>query len=129
MASAAGKHEWIVVMPDNAGVLETRMEVRPLVIALPAILHSKADVIPSDHLKGVTPKVEEGFWKFGGAFLDEPIKEGETPKIRGSVMLALASSKEEVVEQLKNDIYTKKGVWNWDKVQIYPFRSVFRKEL
>ncbi|KAI9745764.1 MAG: hypothetical protein M4579_007639, partial [Chaenotheca gracillima] len=65
MASAAGKHEWIVVMPDNEGVLETRMEVRPLVIALRAFLNLKADVTPSDHLKGVSPKVEEGFWKFG----------------------------------------------------------------
>lgn len=32
---------------------------------------------------------------------------GEGPKIKGSVMLALAHSKEEVMEALKEDVYTK----------------------
>ncbi|KAK5009726.1 triacylglycerol lipase [Cryomyces antarcticus] len=41
--------------------------------------------------------------------------EGEGPKIKGSVMLAYAESKEEVVQMLKNDIYSKKDVWDWEK--------------
>lgn len=32
---------------------------------------------------------------------------GEGPKIKGSVMLAVAHSKEEVIEALKEDVYTK----------------------
>lgn len=35
-------------------------------------------------------------------------------------MLALAESKEEVLEALKKDIYSKSGVWDWNKVQIHP---------
>ena len=32
-------------------------------------------------------------------------------------MLAHATSKEEVIQQLKQDIYTESGVWDWDKVR------------
>ena len=35
-------------------------------------------------------------------------------------MLACADSKENVLKALHEDIYSKEGVWNWDKVQIYP---------
>jgi len=51
-----------------------------------------------------------------GAFFGSLPKEGESPDIKGSVMLALAESKEEVVEALKKDIYSESDVWNWDKV-------------
>jgi hypothetical protein len=34
----------------------------------------------------------------------------------GSAMVALASSKEEVLEILKNDIYAKSEVWDFSKV-------------
>jgi len=88
--------------------LEQRMKVRP------------------DHLKGLTPKVEAGFWKMGGALLDEPPKENEGLKIAGSCMIALADSKEEVLEALKKDIYAKNNVWDFSKIQIYPFKAAFR---
>ena len=44
-------------------------------------------------------------------------KEGEALKILGSAMVALASSKEEVLEQLKSDIYAKNEVWDFSKVR------------
>lgn len=47
----------------------------------------------------------------------------------GSVMIAHAATKEEVIERLKKDIYTTSGVWDWDKVQIYPFKSAVRTAL
>ncbi|KAI4122104.1 MAG: hypothetical protein LQ347_006624 [Umbilicaria vellea] len=61
--------------------------------------------------------------------LDEAPKEGEGLKINGSVMLALAESKEEVLQALKRDIYCTSGVWDWDKVQIHPFKTAVRKPL
>jgi uncharacterized protein len=36
----------------------------------------------------------------------------------GSAIVALASSKEEVLEILKNDIYTKSEVWDFSKVSV-----------
>lgn len=35
-------------------------------------------------------------------------------------MLALAESREEVIRTLREDVYYKAGIWNWDQVQIYP---------
>lgn len=37
-------------------------------------------------------------------------------KIEGSAMVAVASSKEEVVEKLKADIYAESGIWDFSKV-------------
>lgn len=56
--------------------------------------------------------------------LEEIPEEGEGPKIRGSVMLALADSREEVLKALQDDIYYKSGVWDWDQLQIYPVGSI-----
>lgn len=72
-------------------------------------------MLNSQHLKALGPDVESGFWVMGGASLDEPIKEGQPPKINGSVMMAVAETKEEVLEKLKKDAYAK-DVWNFDKV-------------
>ncbi|KAF2722535.1 YCII-related domain protein [Polychaeton citri CBS 116435] len=107
----SSKQEWIVILPDYKGALEQRMKVRP------------------DHLKNMGPVVEAGKVVFGGATLDEPIKEGEPPKINGSIMLACADTKEEALELIKEDIYTKSGVWDLDNLQIFPFKSAIRKEL
>jgi hypothetical protein len=48
--------------------------------------------------------------------LEDTPKEGSPLKITGSVMMAVASSKEEVMEKIKSDIYADKGVWDMDKV-------------
>ena len=64
-----------------------------------------------------------------GAMLEEPIKEGETPRMKGSACLIGAKTREEVVERLKQDIYVKDGVWDLGKVQIIPFKSAVRKAL
>ncbi|KAN0108090.1 hypothetical protein V8E51_007832 [Hyaloscypha variabilis] len=107
-STAAEKFEWLVVVPDHPGALAQRLEVRP------------------KHFEGLAPNKENGFWQMGGAILDDVPKEGEQLKFRGSAMVASASSKEEVLEILKNDIYAKSGVWDLEKIQIYPFKCAFR---
>ena len=57
-------------------------------------------------------------WK--GAMLDEEITDPTSPKINGSVFIMLAESRAEVEKALKEDIYTKAGIWDWEKVQIIP---------
>ncbi len=53
-------------------------------------------------------------------------KDGNGLKIKGSVMLALAESKEEVIKALQEDVYYKSGIWNWDRVQIHPVSRIGR---
>lgn len=52
----------------------------------------------------------------GGASLEEPVKEGEGPKMNGSVMIALADTKDEVLEKIRKDVYYTSGVWDESKV-------------
>lgn len=79
--------------------------------------------------------------------LEDVPKEGSPLKITGSVMMAVASTKEEVLEKIKKDIYHDEGVWDMDKVsdpchverftfangsgqvQIFPFKSAIRSAL
>lgn len=61
--------------------------------------------------------------------LESPITEGETPQMKGSAMLIGAQTKEEVLERLKRDVYVTGKVWDWEKVQIIPFKSAIRKAL
>lgn len=103
------KSEWIIILPDHPGVLQKRQQVRP------------------DHLCNLKPNADAGLWTFGGAFSDDHPPAGEAPNVKGSVMLAYADSKEQVLEELKKDVYCTSGVWDWDKVQIYAFRSALRR--
>lgn len=66
-----------------------------------------------------------------GAMLEEPVQPGDAnpPKMKGSVMLIGAETREEVVERLKRDVYVENGVWDLSKVQIIPFKSAIRKPL
>ncbi|GAB7351984.1 hypothetical protein MBLNU459_g2508t2 [Dothideomycetes sp. NU459] len=107
----AQKHEFLIILPDQQGALERRMSVR------------------TEHLKNVKDNASSGFWLFGGATLEDVPKEGEGLKINGSVMLASAESKEEVLEKLKADVYAKGEVWNFEKIQIIPFKSAIRSAL
>ncbi|EPE36835.1 Dimeric alpha+beta barrel [Glarea lozoyensis ATCC 20868] len=103
-----GKFEWLVILPDGEGKFAKRMEVRP------------------KHFEGLTKNVDNGFYKMGGAILDEVPKEGEAMGIVGSALVCVAASKEEIFEVLKNDIYAKNEVWDFSKVQVYPFKCAFR---
>ncbi|KAF2210080.1 hypothetical protein CERZMDRAFT_46107, partial [Cercospora zeae-maydis SCOH1-5] len=97
-----------VIIPDHPNSLETRLRVRP------------------QHLEKIKPKVQQGTVLFGGASLEEPTPEGGNPKMNGSVFLAVAETKEEIVELVKSDAYYKEGVWDAEKMQIFPFQSAIR---
>jgi hypothetical protein len=71
----------------------------------------------------------KGFWAMSGAFMSSVPKKGEPLPIIGSAMVAVAATKEEVMEVLRNDVYSKSGAWDMDKVQIWPFNSTVRSKL
>lgn len=80
------------------------------------------------HIDRVKAEADDGFWLMGGAMLTHvPTPEDKTIQAAGSAMVAFAASKEEVMQRLKDDVYTSGNVWDWDKVQIWPFRTAIRK--
>ncbi|KAI8946582.1 hypothetical protein F4801DRAFT_583244 [Xylaria longipes] len=106
----AGKFEWLVVVPDKAGMEEKRKEIR------------------AQHLEGVKPLAASGFIKTGGALLNEKPEGDDASKFSfyGSSLVCVASSKEEIFEVLRKDIYATTGVWDLDNVQIWPAKFAFR---
>ncbi|KAH6655693.1 hypothetical protein BKA67DRAFT_657616 [Truncatella angustata] len=106
----AGKYEFLVVVPDKAGVQQKRLEVR------------------AKHFEGIKAHVEAGTYKVGGATLND-IPEGNDPAkwdFHGSTVVMVAASKDEVLEVLRKDIYTTSGVWDVDNAQIWPVKLAFR---
>ena len=47
--------------------------------------------------------------------------------MKGSVMLAFAETKEDVIKALQDDVYFEEGVWDWKKAQIHPVRQEFHR--
>lgn len=48
--------------------------------------------------------------------LEEPIKEGVPPKMKGSVLMCVADTEEEVLDRVKKDVYYTSDVWDKEKV-------------
>lgn len=50
--------------------------------------------------------------------LEEPIKEGVPPKMKGSVLMCVADTEEEVLERVRKDVYYTSDVWDKEKVSL-----------
>ena len=104
----SNKKEYLVMIPDHANSLQKRLAVRP------------------KHLEKLKPHIESGDVVFGGATLSAHPKDGEQPDMTGSCMLIKAESEEAVREWVKSDEYSKGEVWDFEKMQIIPFRCAVR---
>lgn len=101
--------EWLVLLPDHPNALSKRLSVR------------------AQHLNGVAPGLASGQVLLGGATLSKHPDRDEPPDMTGSVMLVTAESEEEVRRFVAEDVYTKSGVWDMERVTIWPFRTAVRK--
>jgi len=110
-STAKPKFEWLVMVPDMPNALAKRVEIRP------------------KHLEDVKSEFVAGNFVLGGAYMSSPPKEGETPPMIGSALIAVAETKEDVLEKLRKDIYATSGVWDVENAQIWPFKSALRTGL
>ncbi|BCS23922.1 YciI family protein [Aspergillus puulaauensis] len=98
----AATHRFLAVIPDKIGVLGKRMEVR------------------GEHKNGVKLLIESGVISLGGPTLVSHPLVGEEPQINGSVLLLNADTQEEILEIVRQDIYTTSGVWDLQNIRILP---------
>ncbi|KAF7506204.1 hypothetical protein GJ744_012184 [Endocarpon pusillum] len=115
------KKEWLVHLPDHTdpSTLAKRVSVR------------------GDHLSGIGPALASGRLLFGGATLSAHPEAEEggggaasappPPPMTGSVMLVTAESEEEVREFVRADVYARSGVWDVQKMTVWPFRTAVRR--
>ncbi|KAI8970662.1 hypothetical protein BDB01DRAFT_814646 [Pilobolus umbonatus] len=76
-----------------------------------------------EHLKSAVVCKEDGKLIAGGAILDSH----EAGKMKGSIMISMAESIEELDQRLREDPYFKANVWEkWD---IYPFKAAIEGEI
>ncbi|CAG7561094.1 unnamed protein product [Fusarium equiseti] len=87
--------EWIILIPDIEGSLESRMSVR------------------DTHVKEMIKHVDSGLFQMGGATLN-------TDRIDGSAIIARAKSKAEILDVLKAGIYTRSRVWDLGNAKFIP---------
>lgn len=83
------KYEYFVTIPDHENALDKRLAARPT------------------HLNNLKPHIDSGRVVFGGAMLSKQPAEGESPDMKGSVMLIKANSEQEVRDMIEGDAYTK----------------------
>lgn len=57
---------------------------------------------------------------FIGATLAHPPVGDEQKPFNGSCIVAHAATREEVMEEIKKDVYATAGVWNLDGIIVYP---------
>ncbi|PTD02127.1 hypothetical protein HYE67_000220 [Fusarium culmorum] len=94
--------EWIVLIPDVKGSLETRVRVR------------------ETHIEEMDQHVKSGFFQMGGGTL-------AGNAVDGSAIIARAKSEGEILAVLKTDVYARSGVWDLDKIRFIPFKCVYRR--
>ncbi|KAI0194206.1 hypothetical protein F4808DRAFT_464512 [Astrocystis sublimbata] len=106
--SSSVRKEWLVIAPDEPGAINRRLKARP------------------QHLEEIKPDVDSGFLVFGGPYSTSTPEGGASPTMAGSIIVMVAETKQEVIDRLQKDLYTAERVWDWEKLQIYPFKSTIR---
>ncbi|KLP12073.1 Uncharacterized protein Y057_14327 [Fusarium fujikuroi] len=111
MTSAAGKKEWLAIMPDKPNVLGLRKMVKPI------------------HYEGIKPLIASGKLPAGGAIFEKHPVEREPAEFKGSIVVYRAETIEQVREIIENDVYATSGVWDLEKLQIFPYVPAVREPL
>ncbi|KID99272.1 YCII- domain protein, partial [Metarhizium majus ARSEF 297] len=103
------KNEWLIMIQDRPGVLQTRYDNT----------HT--------HIAYYKPVREQGQLIFAGPMLSaHPQKAGDPLNIVGSILVLNLDTLEDVWKLLREDPFNKTGVWDLDKTTITPFKSTVR---
>lgn len=101
--------EWVVIIYDKPG----------------------SDRTPylDEHFKNIPNAVEKGFIVCGGAiYKDTNETNGELVAI-GSHIQVVANNKEEIIANLRHDVFAREGIWDFNNVIIHQFDCVVRQPL
>ncbi|CAI6092925.1 unnamed protein product [Clonostachys chloroleuca] len=112
IAGRASTYDFLVVTPDKPDARTRRLGAR------------------SRHFEELKSGIEAGKYKMGGALLRSVPKDDQVSSLDfvGSTLVVSATSEEEVLEGLKKDAYNQHDVWDFGKIQIYPFKPGFKMQ-
>lgn len=95
--------EFLIVIPDFPDTAAARTKAKP------------------GHIRDATPLIDSGIITYFGVTLSDA--DAVNGPINGSAIVMKANNEAEVRAYLKDDEYTKLGVWDVEKAQIWRFRS------
>ncbi|KAI2993548.1 FAD dependent oxidoreductase family protein [Aspergillus niger] len=86
-------------------------------------------MVKRGHYEGIQPLIAQGKLVDGGAIFKEHPEEGKEAHFKGSVIVYRGENAEEVRDIISKDIYATSGVWDLEKVQIFPYVPAVRLPL
>lgn len=106
-ASHVANQQWLVILPDAPNATPTRLAHH------------------TPHFESAKPDVASGFFAVAGKIYDAPFAIDEEHRIAGTFLVVRARTKEEVLERLRRDLFYVHGVWEWDRLMMWPCKSTF----
>jgi uncharacterized protein YciI len=121
--------EWLVIIPDKPGVvcdagLKRIENATDLLSQLPRRI-----AIRPKHSPNFVRLHNEGYVSWAGPVFSEPCirnKAKEDRPFMGSIMVVNDESPEKIYEKLRTDPFIQEGIWDWEKVEILPFKTATR---
>lgn len=103
---ASPKLDWLVQIPDHAGMLQTRI----------------ANI--QSHMSNTSKRLKEDVLVMAGPSFNasEVRTQRQQPSMTGSIQVVKASSEEEVYRMLSEDPFAKLGVWDLSRATLQPMR-------
>ncbi|KAJ1709387.1 hypothetical protein CA14_002052 [Aspergillus flavus] len=96
------KNEFRCIIPDKPDILGLRKQAK------------------GAYYEGIKTLIAAGELVDGGAILETHSTETDDAKIKGSMVVYTAENEEEVRGIIEKDVYATSGVWDLEKVQIWP---------
>lgn len=86
-------------------------------------VHSKRLALLKQHNEDSAPLVIAGRVPFFGSTLAQHGTKDEQPVENGTIMVIKAQNEDQIRETIKQDVFTMKGVWDFEHMTIWPFHS------
>lgn len=64
-----------------------------------------------------------------GPLFETHVMEGQQLLFKGSAMVVNDQSKDGITKKISSDVYVQERIWDMEKAQVIPFRTVMRREL
>ncbi|KAE8401806.1 hypothetical protein BDV37DRAFT_285356 [Aspergillus pseudonomiae] len=121
--------------PISTRFLSTKTKTKPIapmkeflciILDKPNVLGLRKKV-KCAHYEGVKLLVAAGRLVNGGAILESHSTENSDIQIRGSMVVYTGESAEEVRAVIEKDVYVTSGVWDLEKMQIWPYDPAVRE--
>ncbi|KAL1895029.1 hypothetical protein Sste5346_005449 [Sporothrix stenoceras] len=106
--TTASSPEWLIQVPVLPGTVEKRIQLR------------------SQHYADAKSLIESGFITFAGGILENPTTDGDNKDMTVTLFTVSVPTREEAKAILERDVYTKEGIWDVSKAEIFPFKTGIR---